>query len=356
MSDKAGGKRVTLATVAEKAGVSVTTASVVLAGRADMLRRYTPATIEKVRRTAERLGYHANLFASVLPMKRPPFFALVLQDFRMGSGGHPHLPQYEVGMMAGITGAAAESGLYPVTAVIPYDPDEAAISGVSRLVDGGVMGTIVRAPNPLFEKFLAPRIHAGHPVVAVFPRRRASWPTNAIDLDNSAVGDTAARLLLHRRRSRLLVVCRETMSDAPRLRCEAFCRAAAEAGAGVRTISVPDAADIHRTCDYLLSRLTSPDVDGLFVPELTLAVGSLTAQLKCDRRPAEDFDLIGCDCGLWQGANLPTITSVDVSWEQVGSQAVQELAKMHAAGRHEFPSILLPPRVVPGGSCPLEDT
>jgi len=70
---------VTLAKVAENAGVSITTVSVVLSGHEGNLKQFHPDTIAKVRQTAERLGYCANLFASGLPSNAPPFFAMVIR-------------------------------------------------------------------------------------------------------------------------------------------------------------------------------------------------------------------------------------------------------------------------------------
>ena len=67
-------KRVTVAGVAERAGVSTTTVSLILSERQEYLRQFHPDTIKRVRDTARRLGYHGNLFASGLPTKASPFF------------------------------------------------------------------------------------------------------------------------------------------------------------------------------------------------------------------------------------------------------------------------------------------
>ena len=73
-------RRVTLADVAEKAGVSVTTVSLILSGREGWLSQFHPDTIKRVREYAERLGYRANLFALGLPTRAAVFFALVVHD------------------------------------------------------------------------------------------------------------------------------------------------------------------------------------------------------------------------------------------------------------------------------------
>ena len=57
--------RVTLAHVADRAGVSTATASLILSRREEYIRQFRTDTVEKVRRSAKRLGYRANLFAPV---------------------------------------------------------------------------------------------------------------------------------------------------------------------------------------------------------------------------------------------------------------------------------------------------
>ena len=75
--------------------------------------------------------------------------------------------------------------------------------------------------------------------------------------------------------------------------------------------------------------------------------------VKAGMKPAEDFDLVGCDCALWQSDPFPTITSVDVSWKDVGLLAMDKLLELTRSGTVEFETILLGPRVVPLGTCPV---
>jgi LacI family transcriptional regulator len=347
------GKRVTLATVAERAGVSITTVSAILSGRDKFLKVYRPETIAKVQQAAERLGYRANLFATGLPVKRPPFFALVLQDFRKEVLGSWHQWGYEGSLLAGAIWGAMEGRLYPVTAMIPREPDDAALQEVARLIDGGVFGTIVRTPNPHFEKFLLKRYESGHPIVVVFPRRLAAWKTNAIDVDNTALGETAARLLAARHRKRWALVRYDRLSEPDRLRCEQFLRVAREVGAAVETARVPIGANESAVRDVLAHRWERSRPDAVFAPESVSSVGSLLACDKIGLKAMEDFDLVGCDCASWHSTYLPAITCVDVSWEQVGTKAVDRLAGMYEQNEARFENVFLGPRIVPGGTCPV---
>jgi LacI family transcriptional regulator len=345
--------RVTLATVARRAGVSVTTVSVVLAGRPELLARYHPDTVAKVQQAARKLQYRANLFATSLPAQKSPFFALVLPDFRREALGESHVHGYESSLLAGVIWAGTERRLYPVTLTMPRDPDASAVEEVGRVIDGGVFGTIARSPNLAFERFLCPRFKAGHPMVAIFPRRMADWPTNGIDVDNEQVGRTAARLLVSRRRSRWVLVRYQKMVDSDRARCEAFLAEAGRAGAEPRPIRVPMGLNEHEVCDFLTERLRRLRPEAIFAPESTSSVGAMLACARLGLVPERDFDLVGCDSASWRVAGLPSITCVDVSWEQAGTRAVEELSRMYETGARQFRTVLLAPRVVPGGTCPV---
>src|SRR4051812_44320015 len=72
-------KRVTLADVAAKAGVSVATASVAITGRPSGNCRVSPAVAEKIRRAAALLQYRPNLQARNLSTQRTQTIALLIK-------------------------------------------------------------------------------------------------------------------------------------------------------------------------------------------------------------------------------------------------------------------------------------
>lgn len=353
MKKKARKGRVTLALVAERAGVSVTTVSVILSGREEWLKQFHPDTIARVRMTAEELGYHANLFATGLPGKGSSLFALVLHDLREDVVGISRLGVYEGALLSGVVRAATQRSLYPVAAAIHGETDDAGLQEVERIIDGGVFGSIVRTPNPLFEKFLRTRMKEGYPVVAVFPSKLTNWPSNAIDVDNEAVGQTMGRLLGGRARKKWLVVQYQKPSFSLKLRADVLNRRAKEENASLHWVRVEANVDESAVCDQIAESQKRVRADGVLAMDNILSVGSLLGCVKLGMRPAEDFDLVGCDCSAWQSVHLPTITCVGISWLEVGAVAVEELAKMQQNGTSSFDSIVLEPRVVPGGTCPV---
>lgn len=353
MSKRQPGNRATLKTVAEKAGVSVATVSLILSGKEEWLKQFHAETISRVRQCAKRLGYRANLFATGLPMKTSSFFTLVLEDFGSRNASAWPYWAFEGSLLAGVVRAATTQRLYPVvTAAHSHSEDEAGIQQISRIMNGGVFGSIVRTPNPPLEKFLRTRIRQGHPVVVVFPSRLPAWPTNAMDVDNSEVGRLAGRVLLQRGRRHWAVVRCLVPSGAHSIREEAFCTFARQTGASVQTVTVTRGADEITTAEEIAEQIRSK-VDGVFGLDALSTVGSVMMCLNSGRHPGQDVDVLGCDCAAYHGRKLPAITSIDISWREVGGLAVRKLVEITEQQTSTFETVLLSPRIQAGETCPL---
>lgn len=343
--------RVTLKTVAERAGVSVTTVSLILSGREEWLAQFHPDTVTRVQQCAKRLGYRVNLFATGLPSGASPFFSLVLADMGETEPSTWHHWAFEGSLLAGVVRASTTRRRFPVVATAHRDSD---IQPVARVIDGGVFGSIVRTKNPALERFIRLRIRQGHPTVIVFPTKTASWPSNTIDVDNVAIGRSTAALLGRRGRRKWMLIRYQKATTPHRLRCEGFSEGARQAGVSVDVVRLPMDVDESRVRDLLAPRLRRTKVDGIFALDSVSSVGTLLACLEAGRHPAGDTDLVGCDSALWQSGNLPRITSVDISWREVGAVAFTRLMEMVDAGRSQFDSVLLEPRVTVGGTCPAD--
>ncbi len=352
MKVKRNSTRVTLADVAEAAGVSITTVSVVLSGREDHLRQFHPDTVTRVRECAERLGYRANLFASGLPGKSCPFFALVIRDFAKDDVTAWHHWAFEGDLLAGAIHAAAERDMYPIVTANPLT-DAESLHPIERVISGGVLGAIVRSPNRPLERYLRQQMNRGHRIAVVFPDQLTRWPSNAITVENHAVGRIAAEALARQGRKRWGIVhYRDRKPRESHLaRREAFQRIAQRVGASVEILSLPREMDDVGRRD--LAQLASGRVDGLFGVDSVLSIDALQACLKVGLKPPDDISLVGVNCSRWQNGGFPRITSVEVSWRDVGVVAVRELMRMTDAEETEFDNVLIKPRVVAGDTCPI---
>lgn len=350
MSGKPNSTRVTLANVAEKAGVSTTTVSLILSNREEYIKQFHPDTVEKVRRSAKTLGYRANLFASGLPTRAAPFFALVIRDIGRSDSSTWHPWAFEGDLLAGVAEMGLQTGLYPIVATIDPEADDAGISSVKRLITGGVFGTVVRTPNPPLEKFLLVQLKKGERILVVFPYQLSKWPTNCIAVDNLKIGETAARLLAAEGRRKWGVVrYKHLLRESHKLRVDGFQRVADELGISVQVLRLPREPENFTPAD--LAEIRAAGVDGLFGLDSVLSVDCLIAGHRLGMEAGKDFSLVGVNCSRWQSETMPRITSVDVSWREVGRTAIRALSGLAESKESVCDAIFLAPYPVEGKTC-----
>lgn len=354
MKNKIRTRRVTLAHVAARAGVSTTTVSLILSGREEYIRQFHPTTINKVRMHASRLGYRTNLFASGLQTKASMFFAVVLRDIGNFETSTWYHWAFEGDLLAGVLQAAAERGVYPIVAHARAHGGEASMRPLESIIAGGVFGAIVRTPMPPLDRYLRQRLRNGQPVVAVFPPRVSQWPTNAIEVDNMAMGQMAGQMLARqgRRKWALIWFGRRTIECHLR-RSAGFREAAEQAGARVEMLVLPQGIDHLNASRFLAPKIKRLKVDGLFAVDAVASVGTFHACLQLGWKEGVEYNLVGCDCGMWQSANLPGITSLGVSWREIGAAALDKLCEVAGKGECRFDTVWIPPRVTPAATCPV---
>lgn len=355
MSDRREKVRVTLDAVAAEAGVSRTTASLILRHQPDYLNHFKPETIERVTEAARRLGYRSNLFALSLDAKESLFFALVLHAPATGQFNEWLTKVNMDDFLAGTVEVAGKSGVYPIVSMAGLETDEADILPIVDLIGGGVFATLVQTPNRIFEQIMRERLSHHNLVAAAFPLSLAEWESNAIDVDNSRVARLAGELLVSRGRRRWAIVGDHGASEGLAVRQTAFTEFAREVGVEVELVAAPPGSDHFSIRDLLADMLKSARLDGIFAPTLVASAGALLASHQAGRVPGEDLSIIGCDCDRRSSSGMPRVTSVDVSWREAGQVAMRRLLELREAREHRFDNILLAPRVIPGDTCPVPD-
>lgn len=128
-------KRITLNDIARLSGVSKTTASMILNGRADDFR-IKPETCEKVMTVANQHGYRANAYAKALQSRRSNVVGLVIPD----------LTNYGFAQTAKtLERLCRENGLYLVIACSDDNPQQEKVV-IERLLDRQVE-LVITAPT-----------------------------------------------------------------------------------------------------------------------------------------------------------------------------------------------------------------
>jgi LacI family transcriptional regulator len=123
---------VTIADVAERAGVSKTTVSHVLSGKRPVAR----ATRERIEQVIEELGFRPNALARSLRMQRTQMVALILPDITN--------PYYPV-LARGVQDTLVEEGYHAFLCNTDGDEEQEAAfiaDAVQRKVDGIVLGSL----------------------------------------------------------------------------------------------------------------------------------------------------------------------------------------------------------------------
>lgn len=195
-------KRVTLAEVARAAGVSTTTASVVLNGNADALG-IREATRASVLATSARLGYRPNRAAQSLGRRRTEVVTLLIQDL-----ANP----WFIDLALAARAAASERG-YTLNVVGARRLEE-ELQALDALHDGSSDGVIVasgrHSVRPDAIRMLRRLAERGVPVVLLIDRSPdPAIPALRVDVECGAYNATQHLIGLGHRRIGLLTLAGE---------------------------------------------------------------------------------------------------------------------------------------------------
>lgn len=173
--------RARITDVADAVRVHPSTVSRVLSG--DRTGRVSPATADRIREAAARLGYVPDAAATTLRTRSSRLIGVIVHDF-----ADPVYPQ----ILTGIEGRLAAAGYMAIVGNTGFDPDAETLmfdKMSARLVDGIILGT-TRLDDPV----VARARDAGMPLVSVL--RHSGQPDCAAVVDDCRAGMQAlARLV-----------------------------------------------------------------------------------------------------------------------------------------------------------------
>jgi LacI family transcriptional regulator len=336
---------VTLAQVAERAGVSRSAVSFALTGRTD--QRLSTETIARIRDAADELGYRPNMTARTLRTGRSGTVALV-SDF-VSSTSHAN------SMVRGALDALRERDTILFTVDTQGDErqeEQLLESLLGRTIDGVLYASmftrVVRTPALLDQ--------VPHVLLNCVPE---SGVAHAVVPDEEAAGSDAARMLLdlgHRDRIWFVGGLPAGVTGGPAWRGWAplaleerlagVRRALAEAGvalAGVQDVERDwDTADGRDAVAALLGSRARPTA----VSNDAVAAGAYQALHRVGLRVPEDVSVVAFDGSAISRALDPPLASVALPQLELGRRAVELLLDRQAE-----PAVhRIPMRLVPGAS------
>lgn len=357
------GRPVTLRDIAERAGFSTATVSVIL-GDGPKAAMYSEKTRKLVWTLAREMGYTPNLVARSLKSGRSRMIGVIMSSQHSAYYGRP-LRAAEV--------AAAAAGYEIITADMQYDFSrfERCIRWMASWnVEGLILMTGGRLVNTSMVSLLretgVPYIKGGV--------RHPDDPCSTIVFDNYDAARMMARHLFGLGHRRVAMLTAHPANAVSEERVRGVLAAAREMGLPEHTVRViaPEEAHIglaagHRMTAGLLREKTRPTA--LLLHSDRMAVGALRCLHETGLRVPEDISVAGFDDMLLDsaapdeervGAFLwPALTTVRTPLDQIGAECVRLLLEMvQNPALCETPrTIVFPPTLVVRESTgPAPDT
>lgn len=311
-------RRPTSADVAARAGVSRTTVSFVLNGRADA--KIPEVTRRRVLQAAEELGYFPNAPARQLAGGRSHVIALVLRQ----SAEQVASDAFLVETLRGLAATARAEGLRVMVEPLALDGPESSYASLLRAQQAD--GLVVSGPRT-DDPSLLELVRDGFPVV--LQGSLPDVPVASVDVDNVAGARQAVNHLLALGHRRIACITNAPfVYTAARERVEGYRLALAAAGIAADDALVEeggfDAPSGHRAMTALLART---NFEAAFVASDVVALGAIGALRERRRRVPDDVSVIGFDDVPLAAFFDPPLTTVRLPAFELGQAAGQALIR-----------------------------
>ncbi|TDD73070.1 LacI family transcriptional regulator [Jiangella aurantiaca] len=334
--------------VARELGVSTATVSRALSGELGVSEELA----ERVRRTAEALGYRSNRAARALRKKRAEAVGLVISDVE-----NP----FFASVARTVEGAAAERRHAVLLCNTDEDLDQERLY-LDLLIEENVAGVIV-APSAEQIGPLAQLREQGIPTVTL-DRRVEDDPFDAVLVDHRAgARELVAHLLEHGHRSIAAVM--GTTAATPSRERLAGCREAIDAVDGAELSVVEgemrDAVGVQGTFELgerlAMEMLLGDDrPSAVFCANGLLSLGVLRAVRRLGLRVPDDIAVVGFDDQPFFDLLDPPLSVAAQPLDQLGRTAVELLFDRIAHPDRDVSTVILPPSVRLRRSCGCSDT
>lgn len=310
---------ITLADVAQHAGVSTMTASRALNNKGDV----NPETREKIRQAAEALGYRPNSLARSLATNRSTTIGLVVPDI-----ANPFFSE----IARGVEDEAHSHGYNIFLCNFDEDPqhEQAALNSLAeKQVDG-----LILCSSRQEESDLQTQLKDFRHCVLINRSLEESQPhTAAILLDDHQGALQAACHLLNHQRRRIAFLAGPPRSRSGQKRLAGYRDSLIQHGLPFDPALVrhcqPDMHCGKQTTLQLLNTIPTPDAILAFND--LIALGAVQACLERGLRIPHDIEMIGFDDIPLAALITPTLTTLAYPKKEIGRRAMQTLLAMSHA-------------------------
>lgn len=300
--------------IAVFAGVSPSTVSLVLNGKAE-LHRISPATVRKVREAARQLGYRPNIQARRL-RSDGEHAAPVVALFWTVDSRSSLIGRFLRGVQTALGRLSPEVELL----IQPYVGS--ALSENRSLATGTrYHAAIIANATEEDEEFLA---HADLNVpIVLYQRDSEKYCT--VDADNREAGRVAARSFADKGCTDVGLVVPDISSGAARLRMEGFREGCRQFGLTLREESIVRAEFSEKGGYEAACRLAALAVrpQAVFFLSDRMAIGGLYAFHERGVRVPDEIRVMGFDDDAQAGYSIPALTTIRLPVEEMAEACVE---------------------------------
>jgi len=317
----------TIADVAEKAGVSVSTAARVLSGTgyaADDTRRL-------VLEAAKDLGYVPNRIARSLRTRRTQLIGLLVGDVENSF--------YSV-IARHVESVAKDAGYHVVLCNSDDDPD--IEREYLQLLDGVRVDALIVTPTSKNRRSLA-RLIDKDIVIVQMDRRVDGLRADAIVVDNEAGAESAVSHLIEAGHSLIGILTGELTVPTARQRLAGYERALEEHGIPVRPELIRSGS-FHR--EHAIEDATAligahPTPTAIFAANNILAEGVLVALGERGLRVPRDMSVVAFDDVEWMSMVDPPLTTVQQPTKDMARGAAELVLRRLREGTADAPTTMV---------------
>lgn len=304
--------------VAQHAGVSVTTVSIVINGQAAE-RKISEETQNRIWEAIRQLNYQPNLSARCLRSASADKKTIALYwttDFREVMCSR---------FLAGLNQFIQKQNLNYDIVVHTYKNDmlssETSLSGYSDF-----NGAIIATATPTDIAFL----ELNPPPVPVVLYNRYSEKFSNVIMDDIKIGQKAAEAFAKRGHKNIGLVCAPYVFEGMRLRDLAFIEACSLAGL---TVTKYELDTINAEHGYLVSsRIDFSKISGIYLPSDTLAIGMRRFCYEHGIRIPDDLSILAIGNGMpvYNVYAVPSLSVIDIPMEIMAEKALRILVDTFA--------------------------
>lgn len=333
-------KKLTIAQIAQLAGVSKATVSRVL----NDYPHIRPEVRERVQRVIDDTGYERNSIARLLATDKSNMIGLVVPSGAKAIFTDPYFPQLTQGISQTVNQVELTLALFI------FHSEQEGESMINRILANGMLdGLIVTSDRKetIIETHL---LNSDMPFVVIGRPETNREKITYIDTDNIAGGNIATTYLIEKgyRRIAMIGSNKNTSGDD---RFRGYQQALTAHGMTLDDSLVAFGDYSLESGEVAMRQLLPAQPDAVFVASDTMALGAMRTIRECQLRVPDDIAVMGYDDLPPAIQADPPLTTIRQPIEQTGQYAVKHLMELIANPDKTPEHIFLPNQLIIRGSA-----